>query len=668
MKFDVLGRIENMDLPDGKTAILYSIYEAVSNSLHAIADRFGEIEASEKGWIRVSITQDNSGEISQIEVRDNGIGFNQLNRSAFETSDTRNKYHRGGKGVGRLIWIKTFETIQIESGYEDVDGSRKRVKFNFCPTIDDSIQGLKTRAMKAQEDFGSIVRLSDLRKPIGSRLNHATLMKDLALHFFPQYIDKSLPSIVVEHLGYEQSLDEFIADRVNEPISESFSFEADGEEWSLTIDHILVDPTISTELRNSYILTAHGRIVGEPVSVEKKYDLTTLPDRKAYVAMIRGVPLDQRVDQQRMNFRFNRDQREALESAILDAIEAHLAEHIKRVRGRQKEIVIEVIAEHPQLGSQIGDIDEYVKNLYPGMSEEQIANNLFTLLFREERKVRKRLEKIVQETDETSSNDDELSKNVREVLSDLEEQEKLRLAELTAKRHQVLVAANLLLKFDSKSEKYPYERLVHDLVCPMGKMYGAGSYDDHNLWIIDDSLAGYELFASDKSMASFVRDAGSTKEPDIVFFNPLGFRRSNTNEPVCIVEFKRPGDGSVSGNPVDQVLKYIEELQDSTVVGIEGDVVTEINKQTPFKCYVICELTEETKSVLRRGIAHNETPDGNAMYGYSPTHNAMVHVLSFRHMIDQAYARNREYFSALKLPNPSREARKRAARRRERDE
>ena len=41
MKFDIQGRIENMDFPDGKTAVLYSVYEAVSNSIHAIIDRFG---------------------------------------------------------------------------------------------------------------------------------------------------------------------------------------------------------------------------------------------------------------------------------------------------------------------------------------------------------------------------------------------------------------------------------------------------------------------------------------------------------------------------------------------------------------------------------------------------------------------------------------------------
>ena len=48
MKFDVIGRINNMRLPDGKTAILYSVYEAVSNSIHAINDRFKEEHATSR--------------------------------------------------------------------------------------------------------------------------------------------------------------------------------------------------------------------------------------------------------------------------------------------------------------------------------------------------------------------------------------------------------------------------------------------------------------------------------------------------------------------------------------------------------------------------------------------------------------------------------------------
>ena len=47
----------------------------------------------------------------------------------------------------------------------------------------------------------------------------------------------------------------------------------------------------------------------------------------------------------------------------------------------------------------------------------------------------------------------------------------------------------------------------------------------------------------------------------MLFFNPFGFRREGTNDPVVIVKFKRPGDEHLSKDPVDQVLGYIEELQ-----------------------------------------------------------------------------------------------------------
>jgi hypothetical protein len=46
MKFDVVGRIRNMRLPGGRTALMYSIYEAVSNAIHAIEERFGTVEFS----------------------------------------------------------------------------------------------------------------------------------------------------------------------------------------------------------------------------------------------------------------------------------------------------------------------------------------------------------------------------------------------------------------------------------------------------------------------------------------------------------------------------------------------------------------------------------------------------------------------------------------------
>ena len=661
MKFDVLGRIANMDLPDGKTAILYSVYEAVSNSVHSIHDRFGEENARDQGWIKVKIVHGNDYEIDSIQITDNGEGFTETNVESFETSDSRLKYQRGGKGVGRLIWIKTFENISVRSRYQSDADELRSVSFEFRPELEESKVDYEDKSSKSSKGPGSTITLSNLRNAVDQRINRATFLKDLAVHFFPQFLDNTLPEIELEYAGETNSLNEYIEGRIDEPVREQIEFDADGETWSIEIDHLFVDPRISTELRNSYLLTAHGRLVGDPVSVEKLYDLRSLPNGKAYVAVISGAPLNERVDQQRMNFRFNSAQQDALEEAVLEAIERHLSEHVEDVRQRQRAVVQKVLAEHPALASQIDDMDENVRGLYPGMSDEQIAANLFTLLYREERKLVKAFHKIA----ENSEFDDEAAKKAKEIVEDLGEQEKRRLAELTAKRHQILVAANTLLKFDlPESEKYHYEKLIHELVCPMGKMYESGQFDDHNLWILDDSLANYEFFASDKTIKAITSDSSSTKEPDIVFFNPLGFRRPNTNEPVTIVEFKRPGDGKITSDPVNQVLEYVEELRETTVTGPDGDVISQIDNKTPFTCYVVCELTEPTKKLLKRGIAHHETPDGEGFYGFAPTHNTIIHVLSFRKMIDDAFSRNKAYFDAINLPNPSRAARERAARRR----
>src|SRR6185369_12271661 len=130
MKLDMLGRLRNMDLPDGKTAVLYSVYEAVSNSIHAINDRFGDEETAQSGEIEDDIELNNKGEVETIEVSDNGIGFTPDNLESFDTSDSRYKYQRGGKGVGRFVWFKTFSDIHIGSAYKKGRGY-ERVSFNF---------------------------------------------------------------------------------------------------------------------------------------------------------------------------------------------------------------------------------------------------------------------------------------------------------------------------------------------------------------------------------------------------------------------------------------------------------------------------------------------------------------------------------------------------------
>lgn len=656
MKFDVLGRINNMQLPDGKTAILYSVYEAVSNSIHAINDRFGEDHAQKKGKITIDIDVDADLEVEGITIIDNGIGFTPANLLSFETSDSRFKYARGGKGVGRFIWIKMFENINVESVYEENE-TTKQVTFHFDPEKENSIVD-KTIEVVDENDPGTVVKLTGLRPEHKGRIRPTSYLKDLALHFFPQFLAGVLPDVEITYRGETSSLREFIEGRIDEPVEQKVPVELDGEPTYITVKHLFVDSNISTGLRNSYLLTAHGRLVGDPVSIERKFALNNLEDGKAYVAVVSSEFLDTRVDQERLAFRLTNDQLDAIQNAIMTAAESFLHEHIGRLRSSQRATVEELIREHPQLATQIDNIDEYVAQLGAGMDDEQIAQNLFVLLYRDERELKKKIEGL----NNIESLGPELREQAESALSEVENQAKHRLAELVVKRHQILKLANLLLKYEDYEEKrYHYEKVLHDLVCPMGEMYKTGDFADHNLWILDESLSGYQFFASDKSIDTFASGSKSKKEPDIVFFNPLGFRREGTNEPVVVVEFKRPGDVRPSKDPVDQVLGYIDEMRGHTVRDLDGEVVSDIGDSTPFECIIVCELTEQTRRLLERSLAQNPSPDGEGYYGWSRAHNAHLRVISFKKMLRDAEMRNQAYFDQLSLGSPSLAAKKRAA-------
>ncbi len=284
MKFDVIGRINNMRLPDGKTAILYSVYEAVSNSIHAINDRFSEATAASKGKVQVDISLDEHDDIDSISVTDNGIGFTPENIHSFETSDSRFKYQRGGKGVGRFIWFKMFETIKVDSVVAK-GKSAERVRFTFDPQKENSIVGKRAIQAKKQ-DQQTTITLADLRADQRGRIRPSSYLKDLALHFFPQYIAGTLPDVEITYKSETASLNEFIADKVEKPVEEIIEVDFGEGKTKLRINHLFVDSSISAGLRNAYLLTAHGRLVGDPVSIERKYALKELPDEKAYVAVV----------------------------------------------------------------------------------------------------------------------------------------------------------------------------------------------------------------------------------------------------------------------------------------------------------------------------------------------------------------------------------------------
>jgi len=132
MKVDLAGKIKHTHLPRSKP--LLPMFEAVVNAFQAIEDA-GETVSSPSIEIVVERDPvlpgvDMDGDVNDFTVIDNGIGFNEGNLDSFFTSDTQYKLSRGGKGIGRFIWLKAFKYAEIESHYRENGKLVKRaVKF-----------------------------------------------------------------------------------------------------------------------------------------------------------------------------------------------------------------------------------------------------------------------------------------------------------------------------------------------------------------------------------------------------------------------------------------------------------------------------------------------------------------------------------------------------------
>ncbi len=135
MDIDLAGRIENTKLP--RSNGLYPLFEAISNSIHSI-----EEAKQVNGRIDIEILRDSSqlglidGEplanqpIIGFSIKDNVSDLRTTTLSRFRLQTVPKKRSKGGKGVGRLLWLKAFEKAEIDSVFCKGD-KRLHRKFEF---------------------------------------------------------------------------------------------------------------------------------------------------------------------------------------------------------------------------------------------------------------------------------------------------------------------------------------------------------------------------------------------------------------------------------------------------------------------------------------------------------------------------------------------------------
>ena len=105
LKSDFVGRVNRLALKPSDKTCLVPVMEAVSNSIHAITERFDE-KAGKQGRVHVTVIRDLEKDdlpIVGFEIEDNGVGFTDENYRSFLTPDSRHKERRAEKASGASL-------------------------------------------------------------------------------------------------------------------------------------------------------------------------------------------------------------------------------------------------------------------------------------------------------------------------------------------------------------------------------------------------------------------------------------------------------------------------------------------------------------------------------------------------------------------------------------
>ena len=260
---DNAGRIENISLaPNVKNAI-FPLFEAVMNSIHAIEERFGP-DGLAQGNIEITLHGDEQGEYTGFTVKDNGVGFNVDNLTSLRRFDSRKKAKLGGKGVGRLLWLKVSEEAAIRSTFFGPTEQVMTSTFRF--TVADPIMDY-AEVPSVHKEIGTSVTINPFRSAFATRLPKKadTFANRLIAHFVSYFTNISHPQITIVDTTDPGSSPIDLFDIFSEKVERDsdFTFAVDGVDEPFTIHCFLLPKSISDDERsvNALYFGANGRAV-----------------------------------------------------------------------------------------------------------------------------------------------------------------------------------------------------------------------------------------------------------------------------------------------------------------------------------------------------------------------------------------------------------------------
>lgn len=675
---NLCGRLRNTSLPTSNG--LLPVFEGVSNAIHAIEDA-GIPSAHGRIIVRINRSPqsnlvfdqgskrpgpDAKGEIVGFTISDNGVGFNDANMESFRTLDSEYKASRGGRGVGRLLWLKAFDRADIESVFAaDMNRTLKRT-FSF-----DAKHGVSepTTTEAHAEPRGTQVRLSGFVKRFQqSAPKTAKIIARAVFEHCLWYFVRpgGAPSIVIADDDEVIDLND-VHDEHMVAAAATQSVSVKGSKFDLI--HIKLSAS-SARGHNIAFCAANRLVTQESLKGRIPGLFGTLRDADTaffYECYVSSPLLDERVRSERTSFDIAEEPFEMFASgeasqkdireAVIERATAFLSDYLKEKHRLSKERVEAFVSRKaPRYRPILARIPEEQLVVDPDISDKELDLVLHKHLAEIESRLLSDGHDVMHPQPEESFPD--YRARLDAYLQTAAEIKRSNLANYVFHRKVIidLLKASICKRMDGT---YAREDLIHTLIMPMRTDSNGSHFESGNLWLIDERLAFHDYLSSDKPLGSLpITGAIGGTEPDIValnvFDNPMLVTEGTTLPPAAliIVELKRPMRNDAAQrdekDPIEQALGYLDRIRQGRVQTVSGRLIPG-SEQIPGFCYVLCDLTP---TVVQRCKMHDaiRTSDGLGYFFYNKSYGAYVEVISFDRLVNMATERNKAFFDKLGLP------------------
>ncbi|KAB7739145.1 hypothetical protein F2P47_14140 [Parvibaculum sedimenti] len=647
VKPDMKSVLSRTHLSDDLHGFLLPIFEAISNAMDGIESRFGD-SANKKGHIKICFTDTNDPTKIMVSITDNGIGLTDENYNSFKTPFSGYKLKQNGRGFGRFIAFKVFSRVLYSSRHEffastnvrtfrfDIDQEREFIFFDGEPDFDGP--GLRVEYDQPLLNWYDLIRT----------LKPDEVLDEIGRHFLPYFLYKWLPAISIQFDGLSpEDITSHFKNVFVQYDTGTFNCEIDGAEEILT--YALTKIPKSRLFKNHcLLLSAADRIVGFPRDLSNKIGEPHFAgennEKYIVIAVVRGDAFEKRLNDARTSINLPPKAIETIVSLVSDMIQHKEHDQIAKIKSEQSVELGDALRENPilRLGLRGKTLKDYVATKPNNWKAEQFVSDLAIERFRASHDLTKQITAA-------ANNAEDYASKIRSLVEKVDEGKKEALAEYVIHRKNIISLVESARRYGS-SGKHASEDTIHELVFRRFSDNVVTEYFEHNLWLIDDTLAFLPYVSSDRTLHGRGRKLGD-KIGDLAFFDDSMVLGDNDGTTITIVEFKRPSrdDYSFGNIKTDPVLQVIETLDQATHSGgiskTDGTHFSFTGTVRRF-AFIIADHKPTLVKVLK---SHDFRNDWNPKIYVRYRDNEQIFIQAFGYdtLIENAKKRNQAFFSVL---------------------